>query len=408
MRYTDVLILGAGCAGTSLAHHLEAANFSGQITLLDKRTDFSQAQSWCSWSEIPATMQPLIRRRWHQWQVRDQYQVIKQKSAIYSYQQIPAPQFYRHFHQGWQKSDSPTRLLTGENVRRIEAHENYVRVTTNHDEWQAKTVFDARHRGSENLKKSKNHRSTFLQQSFLGWNVEFAAPVFDSQTAVIMDFRVADSNAIHFLYVLPDSPSRALVESTSFAISAIDRERHERVLRTYLSENFGHNYHIETQESGELPMTTVHFKFKLEQNFYTIGVAGGHARPSSGYAFHRIQRHTRQIAHSIVNNQPLTTRSSGSKYTLLDAVFLEIMRMKPDLAQKSFLTLFERVTPDALVRFLSEISSWQDDLEIISVLPKIPFGCAALRKTFERFLLPPDEPTSSKITVPNALLRSVG
>ncbi len=157
MRYTDVLILGAGCAGTSLAHHLETANFKGRITLLDSRTDFSQAQSWCTWSEIPATMQPLIKRRWHQWQVRDQRQVIRQESAAYSYQQIAAPQFYQHFHQGWQRNDLPTSILTGETVQRIKAHENHVRVTTNRAEWKAKTVFDARHRGSGHPTPGAHH-----------------------------------------------------------------------------------------------------------------------------------------------------------------------------------------------------------------------------------------------------------
>lgn len=408
MKYADVLILGAGCAGTSLAHNLAVANFGGSVALIDARTDFSTAQSWCSWGEIPPEMQTLVRRRWHKWQVRDEAKVVERGSQTNCYQQIAAADFFQHFHLNWRDADSATRLFTGETVRRIESRDNRVFVTTDRDEWQAQTVFDARHRGSENLKRIDNPTTNCLKQSFIGWNVEFDREVFDAETAIIMDFRVAERDAgIHFLYVLPDSPTQALVESTSFAANALEQARHETVLKDYLAAHFGQKYRIVSREGGELPMTSAKFQFQSQPNVYAVGVAGGQARPSSGYAFGRIQKQTLQIARAVVAESELKAEFSHPKYAFLDAVFLRIMRQNPVLAQKSFVTLFERVAPDVLIRFLAETSSRRDDLEIISALPKIPFAAAAVQQIFNHHSPFADGFRTHQIEPSDAVLRSV-
>ena len=50
-----------------------------------------------------------------------------------------------------------------------------------------------------------------MLQHFLGQEVEVDKPVFDSSTAILMDFRVDQSEGMHFIYLLPYSPTQAFV-----------------------------------------------------------------------------------------------------------------------------------------------------------------------------------------------------
>ena len=63
-----------------------------------------------------------------------------------------------------------------------------------------------------------------MLQHFAGLEVEVDRPVFDPTTAVLMDFRVDQSHGMHFMYVLPFSPTRALLESTMFSTQIMPPE----------------------------------------------------------------------------------------------------------------------------------------------------------------------------------------
>ena len=56
-----------------------------------------------------------------------------------------------------------------------------------------------------------------MLQHFLGQEIQVDKPVFDPSTAILMDFRVDQSKGMHFIYLLPYSPTEALVESTLLA-----------------------------------------------------------------------------------------------------------------------------------------------------------------------------------------------
>jgi hypothetical protein len=53
-----------------------------------------------------------------------------------------------------------------------------------------------------------------LLQNFVGWEVDAGRPVFDEGVVEMMDFAVSQARGLHFMYVLPFSPRRALVEAT--------------------------------------------------------------------------------------------------------------------------------------------------------------------------------------------------
>ena len=380
----DVLILGAGCAGTSLAHYLEDFGYAEKVVLLDSRTKFDREQRWCSWAKLPESLTSPAQKSWREWKVCDVDRATVRTSENFSYRQIYAPEFFAHFHSRWQTSETPTELSLGEKVERIEENRDYVEVSTNRAIWQANLVFDARHQGNANLKNARETSGIYLRQTFLGWTIKFPRAVFDEKTATLMDFRTAQTEGVNFIYVLPYSDREALVESTSFSSNPTVWVNHLQAVTKYIADRFGDDYEIKSEESGELPMTTADLPVKSSERIFNIGVAGGSARPSSGYAFHRIQRQTSEIARAVISREKIPETFSPRKYKFFDAVFLEAIARHPNSARDFFMRMFEQVSPDSLIRFLSDESIYSDDLAVISALPKAFFGAASLQSLWRK------------------------
>ncbi len=394
MKKADILILGAGCSGTSLAHYLESKGYRGKTVLLDSRTNFDNEQRWCTWSELPDSMSGLVRNSWNEWTVCDQSGSTNQTSDYFSYKQIYAPEFFSQFHSKWQNNESGVKLSLGERVEQIAEKPEFVEVTTNLETWQANLVFDARHKGSINLESIKNTSEVYLHQTFLGWEIEFQNSVFNEKTATLMDFRTAQIDGVNFIYVLPYSNKKALVESTSFSAKPLDSAKHTLALKKYIAENYGNNFVVKSKESGQLPMTSAKFPLKTGERIHSIGIAGGNARPSSGYAFHRIQRQTSEIADAIASGKSLPLNFASSKYNFFDDVFLNLIAKNPASAKDAFMLLFDKVSPDVLIRFLTDESSYADDFAIIAALPKILFGKIGLQSILRKLATKNEIPKS--------------
>jgi len=57
----------------------------------------------------------------------------------------------------------------------------------------------------------------------------------------------------------------------------------------------------------------------------------------------------------------------------MDALFLQVLRRRPELAPTLFLAMFRQVAPARLARFMSDQGNLLDDLAIIAALPPGPF-----------------------------------
>ena len=102
-------------------------------------------------------------------------------------------------------------------------------------------------------------------------------------------------------------------------------------------------------------------------------MAGG-ARASSGYAFQRIQRWAEECAHALVAGRgPTPHRADPWALRKMDALFLQVLSRRPELAADLFLALFKRVAHPRLVRFMSDRATLADYATIIFALPARPF-----------------------------------
>jgi lycopene beta-cyclase len=379
MKKTDILILGAGCAGTLLAHYLACFGYQGSVVLLDVRTNFDREQRWCGWAKLPDFLTPVISKSWKNWTVCDENKSVTRTSGEYIYQEIYAPKFYEHFHSNWKNPDSDIQLNLGEKVLEVVETQEFIEVLTDKNTWRATLVFDARNEGSKNFQTLSSEKKLSLNQIFLGLQLEFEEAIFDPQTAVLMDFRTPQFDGLNFIYVLPYSEKTAFFESTSFTESSFDKEKHKQAIFDYADKFFGKKFTVKSEEIGVLPMTTAKFRAKQSEKIYSIGVAGGYARPSSAYALHRNLRQTAKIAEAVVNKTEIPTNVAPPKFDLLDAVLLEAIKRNPKIARKYFVEMFDKLKPETLIRFMLDESSLTEDLAVMNTSPKTRFGIFTLQ-----------------------------
>ena len=188
-------------------------------------------------------------------------------------------------------------------------------------------------------------------------------------------------DGVHFMYLLPLSPTRALVENTYFFPCQVSRFRFESEIRSYLASHHGlrdGEFRVVSSEAGAIPLRPTTRQGGTGRGHYRIGLAGGAARPSSGYAFLRIQRQCRELAEVLVAGHQPAPRPP-SKYDFFDTVFLEALAREPQRAHKFFLDLFANTDADVAVRFLSDVSTVSDDLRVIGALPLPKFLLSAIR-----------------------------
>ena len=63
----DVLILGGGCAGLSLATALAEQHSDLRVQILEARTTYVRDRTWCLWNTEPHPFQHCVTHRWHSW-----------------------------------------------------------------------------------------------------------------------------------------------------------------------------------------------------------------------------------------------------------------------------------------------------------------------------------------------------
>ena len=217
-----------------------------------------------------------------------------------------------------------------------------------------------------------------MLQHFIGLEVRAPTPVFDPQTAILMDFRVDQSHGMHFVYLLPFSPTEALVESTLFSPETLADEDYLAAIRDYLARHYGvSEFETLHRERGVIPLGQLK---RRDPAIEGIGGNGGAIRPSSGYAFIFIQRQIDNAIREAGATGRLAVTSPHKGIDLaMDAVLLTVLCHWPETAPELFLRMGKALTGDEFVRFLNGEADWGLRLKVVMAMPKLPFLRGALR-----------------------------
>lgn len=383
MQVWDAIILGAGCAGLTLVNELIGRGDGRlSILLLEERSEYTNDRTWCFWNTLNHRFENAVSYRWSGWNVHHAGEVVRCR-GVYQYQYLRAEHFYK-LALAPVYASSKTILRLGEQVRTVQEEEDLVRIQTHQGTHVGRYVIDTRPMDHQN--RRARYPDVHWLQHFMGWKVKTKQACFQSNEVTLMDFDGGREAAeihrasskyidgplpgIPFIYVLPFSSTEALVESTWFGPKTLEKSIYQEHLQKYLQKIETGTYDITEQEYGVLPMSTLSTNMQPTRRIRHLGLAGGAARPSTGYAFLAIQRQAQKLADQLLRGEwDRFPNYYSARSQLLDATFLRVLQENPRRGPELFLRLFRCTKPDALVRFLADTASLKDLWEVTTCLP---------------------------------------
>jgi len=384
MIHYDFVIAGGGLAGLSLACRLAETSAFNQhsILIVEQDAKARNDRTFSFWSNQPGPFDAAICRSWHRLRVAGPDGAQDLDLGDYRYHTIRGLDFYGHAQQRLAQHAN-VEFRRG-HVQRIDDGSDAVTVLVDGEAITASWVFDSR--PPRTAGRAVPDRYTQLKLHFRGWEIETSTAAFDPDTATFMDFRTPQDGAVRFFYVLPFAPNRALVEYTLFTKTRLTHNETEQAMTNYLESVLGvDEFRIVAEEGGCLPITDAPCARRLGQRVLAIGVNGGRIKPSSGYAFSRVQADSEAIVQSLLaHSHPYALPASPASYRWLDAVMLRVMRDHSEAIAPAFAALFSRNPAERILRFLDEQATAVDILGIMASLPAPLFVGAALEVAMGR------------------------
>ena len=186
-----------------------------------------------------------------------------------------------------------------------------------------------------------------------------------------MDFRVCQNHGTTFVYVLPLSSTKALIEYTLFSENVLTEEEYNKELKLYLEEFLDlNNYTIVEEEFGVIPMTNENFPY-YKNGMYFIGTAGGQTKASTGYTFRFIQKQADEIVVQLIaKGNPPKKKKSKKRFLFYDNTLLHILSKKLLDGKLIFSILFKKNKAADIFKFLDNESTLREEMKLLNSLPK--------------------------------------
>ena len=381
----DYLIVGGGASGLSLAYHIaQEPRLAGQrVLLVEPDAAKADDRAWRYWAAGETPFAALEKHRWARLVIRTPGFEKVLALDPYRYRMVRAGDFYAFVNAALDARPQQFVRLTGRVTTLAEAPGGSVGsadgasagvVATLEDGRQvaARYVFDSR---PPQLARNPA-RYRYLEQHFLGWEIETDTDEFDPETVQFMDFRVPQHGQTRFVYALPFTPRRALVEFTVFSEQRLQKAEYEAELRAYLAAHLGGRpYRIVAEEGGSIHMTDHPLPARASTHVLNIGTRSGRSKPSTGYTFARAQRHAARLVAALAETGHPPADAAGDRWQfgLFDTLLLDIMQRRGETVRDIFQQLFSRNPVQRIFRFLDEETSWVENLQIMQSVQPWPF-----------------------------------
>ncbi len=364
MKKFDYILSGGGCAGLSLAYHLINSRLNeSKILIIDPSLDRTPNKTWCYWHNLPLPIHP--KDKIHSWSglaFKDQKKTLKKELGNLKYFHLNSHDFFNSLKVTLQNHPSIT-FLEDQVVNLTEKDQEIWVETNTGGVYSADLVFDSRI-------NSKELYGQKLKQVFLGWKIETQERIFQPDRFTMMDFNTQTGELFDFFYVLPFSATEALVEYTTYTTEEVPENILQERLQKYLkSITNNENYLVTFRESGVIPMSTKTDSGNNGKKIIPIGTRAGWTKPSTGYTFHQIQDNCKKIVENLEKGKLENLHfNRKSRFVFYDAILLNIAHRWPSELKKVFLDLFQSAPTDLVFRFLSEKTSFIEELRLLSGL----------------------------------------
>ena len=372
----DYLLVGGGAAGLSLAYHLaQEPRLAGKrVLLIEPEAKNQNDRTWSFWSDEPTPFDHLAAGEWGKIAFRSPGYAQVFDLGSYRYRTIRGLDFYQFVQQALAARPAQFTCLTGR-IATLENTATGVRARTEAgEEFTARYAFDSR----PPTIQPQLGQYRYLLQHFVGWEIETDHDVFDPAVVEFMDFRGKQHHEARFMYVLPFTPRRALVEYTLFSAQVLPQAEYEAHILDYLHHNLGLSagqYRRVADETGAIPMTDHPLPTRVGAHIVNLGTRGGRAKPSTGYAFRRIQAQSARLVAALATtgHPPADATGDQWQFRLFDTLLLDIMQRRGESTRDIFQQLFERNPVARIFQFLDEKASWADNLRVMNSVSAGPF-----------------------------------
>ena len=372
----DYLLVGGGAAGLSLAYHLaREPRLAGQrVLLIEPAVKDQNDRTWSYWAAEPGPFDHLARGEWRRLAFRAPGFERVLELENYRYRTIQGIDFYRCVLTELQANAQQFTLLPGEVAALAETSGGVEATLTDGRCYRARYAFDSRPPAIE----PQPDKYRYQLQHFVGWEVETTTDAFDPAVVEFMDFRGEQQHEARFLYVLPFGPRRALVEYTLFSAHPLPQAEYETAIAEYLQRTKDlapNQYRVAATEVGAIPMTDHPLPTRAGERIIHLGTRGGRAKPSTGYAFQRIQAQSARLVAALAatGHPPADPTGDRWQFRLFDTLLLDIMQRRGESTRDIFRQLFERNPVERILRFLDEKTSWSDNLRVLNSVAPGPF-----------------------------------
>lgn len=289
MRAFDYVLIGGGLQNALIAGALAKYRPAARVALVERAESLGAGHTWCFHgtdlsAEFASVARPFVDFEW------DGHEVAfpgHRRNVPGSYHCITGERFDRTVRQLF-KARAHYHLVLGKSAHRIDA--DAVELEDG-ERLAASVVIDAR--GPERLEAPR----IAGYQKFLGLELELAAPS-GLERPILMDARVAQIGGYRFMYALPFTPTRVLLEDTYFSDTPeLDRATLRNGIVQYA---IGRGFSIERvirEEVGVLPLPARLHPPSLATPL-AAGYRGGWFHPTTGYSFPVAARLAELIAKS--------------------------------------------------------------------------------------------------------------
>lgn len=372
MKDYDYILTGGGMAGLSLAYQmLNSPLKHKRVLIIDREPKTENDRTWCFWAQTGSLYDPILFRDWDKLNFHGPGFSKTYNLAPYRYKMLRGIDFYQHT-QGVLRQVENFHFLYGD-VEAINSQADGASATVDGQHYQADWVFDSLFLPGEFHPKSEDYH--YLWQHFKGWVIKSEEPVFDPDVPTMFDFRTPQDGAMRFIYILPFSPYKALVEITLFSGKLLSDEAYDQAIRLYIQEHLSSiSYQVIEMEQGKIPMTDQSFPRFPAPFQMTIGTKGGRVKPSTGYAFWRTQQDTQAIVESLITyGDPTHIPADRKRAQVFDSLMLAVMDKNGGRMAEIFTDMFKKNPIQRIFRFLDEESSLIDELGIVTSVSPGPF-----------------------------------
>ena len=381
----QLLIIGGGCAGLSLASKIAQSSTPLKTLVIEPRVCYEDDRTWCFWKGQGSGHDQLPLTEWTTLELAQGRSRVLANFAEQPYQMLRSTDFYTEKVDAISQSEDVELRLGTTALSSRRTDDGLWLTETSEGGIVSDFVVDTR------PAQSVSSTPPVLWQAFVGYELESQLDSFDPATAQLMNFMETDSKDIEFLYILPTTRKRALVELTVISPDRPSFEDLAQRLERQLKEKFGNQRpNVIRREQGAIPMgiddalASASSGEPADTSYVHVGVAAGSARPSSGYTFCRIQRWAAACANSLeAGGKPIGPLADTSLVKFMDSVFLKVLKRHPHLAPELFMGMFRKVPSRRLLRFLGDSPTLMDAMFLVAALPKLPFLREAIRSTKE-------------------------